>query len=195
MSFVKPKLLIRSLAMPARVFISPRQSSAKFSTTTALSYASYNKVILVGVAGRDPRLIDFRQSDDGDTKADSYEESMIRQRSSYLKHGLWRFSMATQRRRCDSSGEWHSEPQWHTIITRRAEGFPGVHTGAKLMVEGELKYWTSDTGGKGVDIDASKGSVTVITSSQRIREEEPYGAGSRLVIDTVDSLPEEVRWN
>ena len=100
---------------------------------------SVNKVILVGNVGKDPEV-------------------------KYVPTGtaLAKFSLATNERFKDKSGEWQDRTEWHNILAweRLAEIIGEyVHKGTKLYVEGRLqtstwedrqsgekKYRTEDSG-------------------------------------------------
>ena len=79
---------------------------------------SINKVILVGNVGRDPEV-------------------------RYTPNGaaLAKFSLATNERFKDKSGEWQDRTEWHNIIAwQRLAEIVGeyVHKGSRLYIEGKL---------------------------------------------------------
>ena len=83
---------------------------------------SVNKVILVGNVGKDPEV-------------------------KYTTSGtaLAKFSIATNERFKDKSGEWQERTEWHNVLAweRLAEIIgEHVHKGAKLYVEGRLQTST-----------------------------------------------------
>ena len=83
---------------------------------------SVNKVILVGNVGKDPEV-------------------------KYVPTGtaLAKFSLATNERFKDKSGEWQDRTEWHNILAweRLAEIIGEyVHKGTKLYVEGRLQTST-----------------------------------------------------
>jgi single-strand DNA-binding protein len=80
---------------------------------------SINKVILVGNVGKDPEV-------------------------KYTPNGvaLAKFSMATNERFKDKSGEWQDRTEWHNVVAwqRLAEIVNEyVQQGAKLYIEGKLQ--------------------------------------------------------
>lgn len=80
---------------------------------------SVNKVILVGNVGKDPEV--------------KYTPSGV---------ALAKFSLATNERYKDKSGEWQDRTEWHNILAwERLAEIVGeyVHKGAKLYVEGRLQ--------------------------------------------------------
>lgn len=79
---------------------------------------SVNKVILVGNVGQDPEV--------------KYAPSGV---------ALAKFSLATNERYKDKSGEWQDRTEWHTVLAwQRMAEIVGeyVHTGEKLYIEGRL---------------------------------------------------------
>lgn len=79
---------------------------------------SFNKIILVGNLGRDPEL---RYTPQGTAVAD--------------------FSMATNERKKDKSGEWHDVPTWFrvTLWGKQAEnGAKYLAKGRQVYIEGRL---------------------------------------------------------
>ena len=80
---------------------------------------SVNKVILVGNVGKDPEV--------------KYSPSGI---------PLAKFSLATNERFKDKSGEWQDRTEWHNVLAwQRLAEIVGeyVHKGAKLYIEGKLQ--------------------------------------------------------
>jgi single-strand DNA-binding protein len=80
---------------------------------------SVNKVILVGNVGKDP---DVRYSPSGTPVA--------------------KFSLATNERFKDRSGEWQDRVEWHTVVAwQRLAEIVGefVTTGSKVYIEGKLQ--------------------------------------------------------
>ena len=80
---------------------------------------SVNKVILVGNVGKDPEV--------------KYTPSGV---------ALAKFSLATNERYKDKSGEWQDRTEWHNVLAweRLAEIIgEHVHKGTKLYVEGRLQ--------------------------------------------------------
>ena len=80
---------------------------------------SVNKVILVGNVGKDPEV--------------KYTPSGV---------ALAKFSLATNERFKDKSGEWQDRTEWHNVLAwERLAEIVGeyVHKGAKLYVEGRLQ--------------------------------------------------------
>ena len=80
---------------------------------------SVNKVILVGNVGKDPEV--------------KYTPSGV---------ALAKFSLATNERYKDKSGEWQDRTEWHNILAwERLAEIVGeyVHKGTKLYVEGRLQ--------------------------------------------------------
>jgi single-strand DNA-binding protein len=80
---------------------------------------SINKVILVGNVGKDPEV-------------------------KYTPNGvaLAKFSMATNERFKDKSGEWQDRTEWHNVLAwQRLAEIVGeyVQQGAKLYIEGKLQ--------------------------------------------------------
>ena len=80
---------------------------------------SVNKVILVGNVGKDPEM-------------------------KYSRRGtpVAKFSMATNERFKDRSGEWQDRVEWHNVVAwQRLAEIVGeyVTTGAKLYIEGKLQ--------------------------------------------------------
>ena len=80
---------------------------------------SVNKVILIGNLGKDP---DVRYTPSGTAVA--------------------KFSLATNERFKDKSGEWQERAEWHNIVAwQRLAEIIGeyVHKGSKLYLEGRLR--------------------------------------------------------
>src|SRR5215471_6089778 len=80
---------------------------------------SVNKVILVGNVGKDPEV--------------KYAPSGV---------ALAKFSLATNERFKDKSGEWQDRTEWHNVLAwQRLAEIVGeyVHKGAKLYIEGKLQ--------------------------------------------------------
>jgi single-strand DNA-binding protein len=80
---------------------------------------SVNKVILVGNVGKDPEV--------------KYTPSGV---------ALAKFSLATNERFKDKSGEWQDRTEWHNVLAwERLAEIVGeyVHKGAKLYIEGRLQ--------------------------------------------------------
>jgi single-strand DNA-binding protein len=80
---------------------------------------SINKVILVGNVGKDPEV--------------KYTPSGV---------ALAKFSLATNERFKDKSGEWQDRTEWHNVLAwQRLAEIVGeyVHQGAKLYIEGMLQ--------------------------------------------------------
>lgn len=80
---------------------------------------SINKVILVGNVGKDPEV--------------KYTPSGV---------ALAKFSMATNERFKDKSGEWQDRTEWHNVLAwQRLAEIVGeyVQKGAKLYIEGKLQ--------------------------------------------------------
>jgi single-strand DNA-binding protein len=80
---------------------------------------SINKVILVGNVGKDPEV--------------KYTPSGV---------ALAKFSLATNERFKDKSGEWQDRTEWHNVLAwQRLAEIVGefVHQGAKLYIEGKLQ--------------------------------------------------------
>jgi single-strand DNA-binding protein len=80
---------------------------------------SVNKVILVGNVGKDPEV--------------KYTPSGVT---------LAKFSLATNERFKDKSGEWQDRPEWHIVLAwQRLTEIVGeyVHKGSKLYIEGKLQ--------------------------------------------------------
>jgi single-strand DNA-binding protein len=80
---------------------------------------SVNKVILVGNVGKDPEV--------------KYAPSGV---------ALAKFSLATNERFKDKSGEWQDRTEWHSVLPwQRLAEIVGeyVHKGDKLYIEGKLQ--------------------------------------------------------
>ncbi len=80
---------------------------------------SVNKVILVGNVGKDPEV--------------KYTPSGVT---------LAKFSLATNERFKDKSGEWQDRTEWHNVLAwQRLAEIVGeyVHKGDKLYIEGKLQ--------------------------------------------------------
>ena len=80
---------------------------------------SVNKVILVGNAGRDPEV-----------------------RYTPCGVALAKFSLATNKKFKDKSGEWHDRTEWHNVVVwQRLAEIVGeyVHKDTKLYIEGRLQ--------------------------------------------------------
>jgi single-strand DNA-binding protein len=80
---------------------------------------SVNKVILVGNVGKDPEV--------------KYAPSGV---------ALAKFSLATNERFKDKSGEWQDRTEWHNVLAwQRLAEIVGeyVHKGDKLYIEGKLQ--------------------------------------------------------
>jgi single-strand DNA-binding protein len=107
---------------------------------------SVNKVILLGHVGKNPEV----RSTAGGTTAAS-------------------FSLATNERYKDRSGEWQDRTEWHNLVAyaRGAEILRDyVKKGAKLYVEGRLatRSWEDkDTGKKVYRTEIVVGDITLLT--------------------------------
>jgi len=80
---------------------------------------SVNKVILVGNVGKDPEV--------------KYAPSGV---------AIAKFSLATNERFKDKSGEWQDRTEWHNVLAwQRLAEIVGeyVHRGDKLYIEGKLQ--------------------------------------------------------
>jgi single-strand DNA-binding protein len=80
---------------------------------------SVNKVILVGNVGKDPEV--------------KYAPSGV---------AVAKFSLATNERFKDKSGEWQDRTEWHSVLAwQRLAEIVGeyVHKGDKLYIEGKLQ--------------------------------------------------------
>ena len=80
---------------------------------------SVNKVILVGNAGKDPEV--------------KYTPSGV---------ALAKFSVATNEKFKDKSGEWQERTEWHNVLaSQRLAEIVGehVHKGSKIYIEGKLQ--------------------------------------------------------
>jgi single-strand DNA-binding protein len=80
---------------------------------------SVNKVILVGNVGKDPEV--------------KYAPSGV---------AIAKFSLATNERFKDKSGEWQDRTEWHNVLAwQRLAEIVGeyVHKGDKLYIEGKLQ--------------------------------------------------------
>jgi single-strand DNA-binding protein len=80
---------------------------------------SINKVILVGNVGKDPEV--------------KYTPSGV---------ALAKFSLATNERFKDKSGEWQDRTEWHNVLAwQRLAEIVGeyVHQGTRLYIEGKLQ--------------------------------------------------------
>lgn len=80
---------------------------------------SVNKVILIGNLGKDPEV--------------KYTASGV---------PLAKFSLATNERYKDKSGEWQDRTEWHQLVAwQRAAEIVGeyVHKGSRLYIEGRLQ--------------------------------------------------------
>jgi single-strand DNA-binding protein len=91
---------------------------------------SINKVILVGNVGRDPEI---RYTPSG--------------------AALAKFSLATNERFKDKSGEWQDRTEWHNVIAwQRLAEIVGeyVHRSSRLYIEGKLQssIWEDRNGGE-----------------------------------------------
>jgi len=91
---------------------------------------SVNKVILVGNVGQDPEV--------------KYTPSGI---------PVAKFSVATNERFKDRSGEWQDRTEWHNVVAwQRLAEIIGDHVkkGSKLYIEGKLETssWDDQQGGK-----------------------------------------------
>ncbi|KAI8915404.1 hypothetical protein DFJ77DRAFT_367796 [Powellomyces hirtus] len=108
--------------------------------------AALNKVMLLGILGRDPEWKAFG----GESDASS---------------GVWSMSVATNKTYKKESGEDAGVTQWHRI-EYRGEKLPGsAKKGAQVLIEGELKYWKDETTGKsGVSIVVPPFSRNVIVT-------------------------------
>lgn len=131
---------------------------------------SVNKVILVGNVGKDPEV-------------------------KYAPSGtaLAKFSLATNERFKDKSGEWQDRTEWHSILAweRLAEIIGEyVHKGTKLYVEGRLqtsswedrqsgekKYRTEIVARDLVLLGSREGAEPETADSNRERETVHAGSG------------------
>lgn len=132
---------------------------------------SVNKVILVGNVGKDPEV--------------KYAPSGV---------ALANFSLATNERFKDKSGEWQDRTEWHNVLAwQRLAEIVGeyVHKGAKLYIEGKLQTlsWEDKSSGerkyrteivaRDIVVLGSRETAndTDPGSAQEEREPVPAGAG------------------
>jgi single-strand DNA-binding protein len=94
-----------------------------------MSSKSVNKVILIGNVGKDPDV--------------KYTPSGV---------AVAKFSLATNERYKDKSGEWQDRTEWHNLIAwQRLAEIAGeyVHQGSRLYVEGRLQTSSWEDKGSG----------------------------------------------
>jgi single-strand DNA-binding protein len=131
---------------------------------------SVNKVILVGNVGKDPAV-------------------------KYTPSGtaLAKFSIATNERFKDKSGEWQDRTEWHNVLAwERLAEIVGEHVrkGAKIYIEGRLqtsswedrqsgekKYRTEIVARDLVLLGSREGAEPAIEDSNRERETVHAGSG------------------
>lgn len=130
-----------------------------------------NKVILVGMVGREPECKTFAS---GTTNAV--------------------FSMATQKFYKDKSGEKKTETTWHNIIawsTTASIVQRFVHKGSKLYLEGELKNEEYEKDGQKRYITKIMATSIVLLGEHKSRESEhgTSGAGNGSEPEYNEPLP------
>ncbi|KAJ3173457.1 hypothetical protein HDU87_007618 [Geranomyces variabilis] len=100
-----------------------------------------NKVILLGTLGRDPEKRTFENGGH-----------------------IWQFSLVTDKRYQTKEGEWETDAQWHNIKYYGDRLSENAKKGSQVLLEGELRYWKSETSGKtGVEIVVPKFSRITVT--------------------------------
>jgi len=139
---------------------------------------SVNKVILVGHVGKDPEV--------------KYAPSGV---------ALAKFSLATNERFKDRSGEWQDRTEWHNVLAwQRLAEIVGeyVHKGDKLYIEGRLQTssWEDRNSGekkfraeivaRDLVLLGSRDTAEAATDESN-EEREPVHAGSGEITD--DDIP------
>ena len=122
---------------------------------------SFNKIILVGNLGRDPEL---RYTPQGLAVCD--------------------FSMATNERKKDKSGEYHDVPTWFrvTLWRNQAENAAKYLTkGSPVYVEGRLgvEEWTDRDGKSRYTLEVQATDMQFISAGPRGDSEEEYSGGGQ----------------
>jgi single-strand DNA-binding protein len=112
-----------------------------------------NKVILIGVLGKDPVAM-------GDKKA------------------VVKFSMATEERYKDQSGEWKKTTTWHNVVCfQHAANTALKHLakGSKVLIDGKIKTgnYEGKDGKKVYTFDVQAEKIEVLKSTKK--EEEGTG--------------------
>ena len=136
---------------------------------------SVNKVILVGNVGKDPEV--------------KYAPSGV---------VLAKFSLATNERFKDKSGEWQDRTEWHNVLAwQRLAEIVGeyVRKGAKLYIEGKLQTssWEDRSSGeKKYRTEIVARDIVLLGSREEVDdsdagsvqdEREPVHAGAGEVLD------------
>jgi single-strand DNA-binding protein len=120
---------------------------------------SINKVILLGNVGRDP---DVRYTPGGGAVA--------------------KFSLATNERFKDKSGEWQNRTEWHNVIAwQRLAEIVGeyVHKGSRLYIEGKLQssVWEDrNSGEKKHQIEIVARDIILFNSTETSAQTDQDGA-------------------
>ena len=139
---------------------------------------SVNKVILIGNVGKDPEV--------------KYAPSGV---------ALAKFSLATNERFKDKSGEWQDRTEWHNVLAwQRLAEIVGeyVRKGAKLYIEGKLQTssWEDRSSGekkyrteiiaRDIVLLGSREAADETDSARAQEEREPVHAGAGEVVDSED---------
>jgi single-strand DNA-binding protein len=104
---------------PRRVVMASKGKTLTFKFRRYDMAKSINKVILIGNVGKDPEV--------------KYTPSGV---------ALAKFSLATNERFKDKSGEWQDRTEWHNVLAwQHLAEIVGeyVHQGTKLYIEGKLQ--------------------------------------------------------
>ncbi|ORY23785.1 hypothetical protein BCR33DRAFT_727910 [Rhizoclosmatium globosum] len=142
--------------------------------------SSFNKVILIGNVGGDPKYHSFTNNNNNNNNNNKGPSNQNTQPNNQSKdqaggssdqdRGVWSFSVATSRN-TKRNNEWVSETDWHSIKHYSfankfsfAEG--KVSKGALVLVEGRLGYNKEEESGRTfVTVIADK--VEVLNSRDR----------------------------
>jgi single-strand DNA-binding protein len=125
---------------------------------------SVNKVILIGNLGKDPEI---KYTPSGTAVA--------------------KFSLATNERYKDKSGEWHDRTEWHNVVAwQRLAEIIGeyVGKGGKLYIEGRLQTSSWDDkedGHKKYRTEVVAQDIVLLGDSRK--DDAPHGRSDRYAFD------------
>lgn len=129
---------------------------------------SVNRVTLLGRLGRDAEV--------------AYTASQV---------ACVKFSLATDRRWKDQSGEWKSETDWHNVVLWRGEAVaPYLTKGQQVYVEGRLQTRNYEKEGRKVYVTEIVADEVILCGSRDREAAEPVsaprGAQQNAAIDDMD---------
>ncbi|MDR1582131.1 MAG: single-stranded DNA-binding protein [Prevotellaceae bacterium] len=140
---------------------------------------SYNKVILIGNAGKDPEI---RHLDSG--------------------VAVITLPVVTTERVKDRNGEWREISEWHNVVFWRAlaeEVEKYVHKGSQILVEGKLRNrsWEDQNGQKRYTVEIIADTLKILyrkdnnNSQQNCQQDKPTITNVTDIVakDIVDDLP------